>query len=200
MLHPASADGARERNRALFGGGFGGVYSFYIERERLCRLIAALVWGADSRPFYASMRRIGEVRQGALIVDAPCGAGLAFRGLRPGQRVAHLASSQMVDGGRRGGQNDTDGSVLAAEPDKSGRPMSSSGLAAHPVMLGLPVCVLPSAPCCGGRDATPIVGHPAGTSTVVSCRELPPVIVRADGGRARSAPEFFSRLATPAVS
>jgi SAM-dependent methyltransferase len=89
--HSAAADNARERNRALFDGAFGGLYSFYIERERLCRLIAALVWGADSRPFYASMRSIGEVRRDGLIVDAPCGAGVAFRGLRPDQRVRYVA-------------------------------------------------------------------------------------------------------------
>jgi stalled ribosome rescue protein Dom34 len=41
---------------------------------------------------------------------------------------AHVASSQMADRGRRSGQNDTDGSVLAAQPDKSqGRPVSRSG-------------------------------------------------------------------------
>jgi ubiquinone/menaquinone biosynthesis C-methylase UbiE len=104
MLHPASADSARERNRALFDGAFGGVYSFYIERERLSRLIAAFVWGADSRPFYASMRAIGGVRHGGLIVDGPCGAGVAFRGLRPGQRVRYIAldlSSRMLELARR---------------------------------------------------------------------------------------------------
>jgi hypothetical protein len=40
---------------------------------------------------------------------------------------SHVASSRFV-WGRRSGRNDTDGSVLAAQPDKSqGRPLSSPG-------------------------------------------------------------------------
>jgi ubiquinone/menaquinone biosynthesis C-methylase UbiE len=104
MLYPASANTARERNRALFDGAFGGVYSFYIERERLSRLIAASVWGADTRRFYASMGAIGDVGDGGLIVDAPCGAGVAVRALRPGQRVRYIAldlSPRMLELARR---------------------------------------------------------------------------------------------------
>ncbi|HEX8854435.1 MAG TPA: class I SAM-dependent methyltransferase [Thermoleophilaceae bacterium] len=103
MPNPATGDNARERNRALFDGAFGAVYGLYIERERLSRLIAALVWGSDSRPFYASMRAIGAVPDGGLIVDAPCGAGVAFRGLRPSQHVRYIAldlSSRMLERAR----------------------------------------------------------------------------------------------------
>jgi ubiquinone/menaquinone biosynthesis C-methylase UbiE len=91
---PQSTDPAaatRERNRDFFGGAFGPVYSFYMEHPPLSRLIARLVWGADIRPFYASMEEIGRVRDGGLIVDAPCGAGVAFRGLRPDQQVRYVA-------------------------------------------------------------------------------------------------------------
>jgi ubiquinone/menaquinone biosynthesis C-methylase UbiE len=76
---------------SLFDGTFGRVYGFYIERERLSRLIAALVWGADIRPFYASMRVIAETPDGGVVVDAPCGGGVAFRGLRPEQEVRYVA-------------------------------------------------------------------------------------------------------------
>src|SRR5919109_4704833 len=95
---------ARERNRALFDGPFGRIYGFYIERERLSRLIAAIVWGGDVRPFYASMRAIADVPEGGVIVDAPCGSGVAFRGLRQGQRVRYLAldlSPRMLERARR---------------------------------------------------------------------------------------------------
>lgn len=98
------ADNTRERNRALFDGPFGRVYSFYIERERLSRLIAAVVWGGDIRPFYASMRAIAEAPDAGVIVDAPCGAGVALRGLRPGQRVRYIAldlSPQMLERARK---------------------------------------------------------------------------------------------------
>ena len=62
-----------------------------MERPPLARLIARLVWGADIRRYYASMEEIGRVPDGGLIVDAPCGAGVAFRGLRPEQRLRYLA-------------------------------------------------------------------------------------------------------------
>jgi SAM-dependent methyltransferase len=104
MVRVASGENARERNRALFDGAFGRLYGSYIDRERLSRLISALVWGADSRPFYASMGAIAEVRDRGLIVDAPCGAGVAFRALRPSQQVRYLAldlSPRMLERARR---------------------------------------------------------------------------------------------------
>jgi ubiquinone/menaquinone biosynthesis C-methylase UbiE len=98
------ADSARERNRRVFDGAFGSVYGAYIRRARLARLIARLVWGSDTRRFYASMAAIGHVADGGTIVDAPCGSGVAFRGLRPGQRVRYLGfdlSPRMLDQARR---------------------------------------------------------------------------------------------------
>jgi ubiquinone/menaquinone biosynthesis C-methylase UbiE len=86
-----AADDARQRNRRLFDGVFGSVYSFYMERERLSRLVGRAVWGSDVRPFYASMGAIGEVGDRGTIVDVPCGAGIALRGLRSGQRVRYRA-------------------------------------------------------------------------------------------------------------
>lgn len=85
------AEQTRGRNRALFGGRFGPIYSFYMEHAPLARVIALMVWGSDIRPFYASMAEIGRVPDGGLVVDAPCGAGVAFRGLRPEQHLRYLA-------------------------------------------------------------------------------------------------------------
>jgi ubiquinone/menaquinone biosynthesis C-methylase UbiE len=104
MFAAGVAERTRERNRAVFDGAFGRAYSFYTERERLSRLIAAVVWGGDIRPFYASMGAIGTTRDGGTIVDAPCGAGVAFRGLDPGQQVRYIAldlSRHMVERARR---------------------------------------------------------------------------------------------------
>jgi ubiquinone/menaquinone biosynthesis C-methylase UbiE len=104
MPDPRSADSARARNWALFEGAFGEIYGLYIEREHLSRVIAALLWGADIRAFYASMRLIGEVRDGGVIVDVPCGAGVAVRGLRVGQNVRYIAldlSPRMIERARR---------------------------------------------------------------------------------------------------
>jgi ubiquinone/menaquinone biosynthesis C-methylase UbiE len=99
-----AADTARERNRHVFDGAFGAIYDAYIRRERLARLIAWVVWGSDIRPFYGSMAAIGEVADGGTIVDVPCGAGVALRGLRPGQRVRYLGfdlSPRMLERARR---------------------------------------------------------------------------------------------------
>ena len=98
------ADTARERNRRVFDGVFGSVYGAYIRRERLARLIAWVLWGSDTRPFYASMAAIGQVAADGTIVDAPCGSGVAFRALRPAQRVRYLGfdlSPRMLEQARR---------------------------------------------------------------------------------------------------
>jgi SAM-dependent methyltransferase len=87
----------------MFGGAFGRVYSFYIGHERVSRLVGLVLWGSDTRPFYSSMSTVGEVPSGATIVDAPCGAGVAFRALAPDQDVRYLAvdvSPEMLDRAR----------------------------------------------------------------------------------------------------
>lgn len=70
---------------------FGAAFSAYMERPRLSRLIARTFWGSDVRPYYASMAAIAQVPDGGTIVDCPCGAGPAFRGLKPSQNVRYLA-------------------------------------------------------------------------------------------------------------
>jgi SAM-dependent methyltransferase len=82
---------AAERNRALFDGGFGRVYSFYMGREPVARAVGRLVWGGDIRPFYERLDAIGAVPPGGLIVDAPCGSGIAFRALDPAADARYVA-------------------------------------------------------------------------------------------------------------
>jgi SAM-dependent methyltransferase len=86
-----SREGAAGRNLALFGGTFGAVYATYMERPWLGRTVSRLVWGSDLRPYYRSMRAIGELPAGATVVDVPCGAGPAFREVRPDQDIRYLA-------------------------------------------------------------------------------------------------------------
>lgn len=71
-------------------GPFGAVYDYYIERPRLARLVLGLMWGVDPRPFYRSIAAVGEMPEGATILDVPCGGGVALRGLRPAQRVSWI--------------------------------------------------------------------------------------------------------------
>ena len=95
---------ARERNRGLFDGPFGGLYSFYIGRPLLSPLIARVVWGSDIRPYMESLRTVGSTREGDVVVDAPCGSGIALRHLRPEASLRYLAvdiSRAMVERTRR---------------------------------------------------------------------------------------------------
>ncbi|HTA14509.1 MAG TPA: class I SAM-dependent methyltransferase [Solirubrobacteraceae bacterium] len=71
-------------------GPFGAVYDYYIERPRLARLVLGLMWGVDPRPFYRSIAAVGEMPEGATILDVPCGGAVVLRGLRPGQRVSWI--------------------------------------------------------------------------------------------------------------
>jgi SAM-dependent methyltransferase len=84
-------DEVRTRNRASFDGVFGRLYSFWMERPWLGRAVGLVLWGGDAKPYYESMRAVGELPAGALVVDAPCGAGVAFSALSPRQQVRYLA-------------------------------------------------------------------------------------------------------------
>jgi ubiquinone/menaquinone biosynthesis C-methylase UbiE len=83
---------------------FGVVYSAYMERPWLSRLISRAVWGGDSRAYYESMDAVAGVASGGTIIDCPCGAGPAFRGLdpaRPGRYVAADLSPSMLRRARK---------------------------------------------------------------------------------------------------
>jgi len=80
-----------ERNRASFDGAFGRLYSYWMEKPWLGRAVGMVMWGGDPKPFYESMRAVGELPPGAVVVDAPCGAGVAFSALSPHQRLRYVA-------------------------------------------------------------------------------------------------------------
>jgi SAM-dependent methyltransferase len=93
---------ATERN--VCAGPFGAVYDFYIERPRLARALLGLMWGVDPRPFYASLGAVGELPEGATVLDVPCGGGVALRGLRAGQRAQWIgvdSEPAMIERARR---------------------------------------------------------------------------------------------------
>jgi SAM-dependent methyltransferase len=68
------------------------VYDFIVERERLARVLGRVGWGTDTRLLYDRIALIGEMPDGAAILDVPCGGGLAFRALRPEQEVRYVAA------------------------------------------------------------------------------------------------------------
>lgn len=87
-----------------YDGRLGSGYDAYIKRPAVARLIGRVLWAADTRPMYALLHAVGEVPDGATVLDAPCGGGLAFRGLRPDQRVRYVAidlSEGMLERARR---------------------------------------------------------------------------------------------------
>jgi SAM-dependent methyltransferase len=84
-------DETRARVRANFDGAFGRAYSYWMERPWLARGVGLALWGGDAQPYYDSMRAIGQLPEGAVVADAPCGAGAAFTALSPRQRLRYLA-------------------------------------------------------------------------------------------------------------
>lgn len=70
---------------------FGGVYDFYIERPWLAHLIGRMMWGVDLRPMYGMIDEISEAEDGELLLDVPCGGGLALRALGKDQRLRFVA-------------------------------------------------------------------------------------------------------------
>jgi SAM-dependent methyltransferase len=73
-------------------GPFGAFYDFYIERPRLMQAIGRAIWGIDASVLYAGMKPIEAAGSGAVIADVPCGGGVAFRALAPGQDVRYVAA------------------------------------------------------------------------------------------------------------
>ncbi|MGP0035326.1 MAG: class I SAM-dependent methyltransferase, partial [Solirubrobacteraceae bacterium] len=67
------------------------VYDSVVEHERLAGVLGRLIWGTDTSAFYREITRLAQEADGTVILDVPCGGGVAFRGLRPGQRVRYVA-------------------------------------------------------------------------------------------------------------
>jgi SAM-dependent methyltransferase len=82
---------ASERVPNACAGPFGAFYDFYIERPWLTQAVGRLLWGIDSSVLYASMEPIRRAPARAMIVDVPCGGGVAFRALSPAQDVRYVA-------------------------------------------------------------------------------------------------------------
>jgi SAM-dependent methyltransferase len=68
------------------------VYDSAVEHGHVARVLGRLIWGTDTARFFRDIARLADVPDGAAILDVPCGGGVAFRGLRPGQRVRYVAA------------------------------------------------------------------------------------------------------------
>jgi SAM-dependent methyltransferase len=95
---------ASERVPNACAGPFGAFYDFYIERPWLTQAVGRVLWGIDSSVLYASLEPIRRAPAGAMIVDVPCGGGVAFRALSPAQDVRYLAADLSPKMLRRAGR------------------------------------------------------------------------------------------------
>ncbi|HEX3242479.1 MAG TPA: class I SAM-dependent methyltransferase [Solirubrobacterales bacterium] len=78
--------------RDFYASPFGVAYSAYMERPRIGRRVARIVWSGDTRPYYESMTAVAELPAGGTIVDCPCGAGPALRALDPERDVRYIGA------------------------------------------------------------------------------------------------------------
>jgi len=76
--------------RDFYASPFGVAYSAYMERPRVVRRISRAVWAGDIGPYYESMAAIAGVPDGGTVVDCPCGAGPALRGLERDRDVRYV--------------------------------------------------------------------------------------------------------------
>jgi ubiquinone/menaquinone biosynthesis C-methylase UbiE len=68
------------------------VYDAGVKHDRVARVGAWAMWGADMRRMFADVARLADAPAGDSVLDIPCGGGFAFRGLRPGQAVHYVAA------------------------------------------------------------------------------------------------------------
>jgi ubiquinone/menaquinone biosynthesis C-methylase UbiE len=68
------------------------VYEWSVEHPRLGALAWRAVIGSDLSLLYDAVAEIGTLPAGSVVLDVPCGGGVALRGLRPGQGLTYLAA------------------------------------------------------------------------------------------------------------
>jgi len=79
---------------------WGSFYDWTVEHPTVGRALWAAGIQSDLRLLYAAAGEIGRQREGARVLDVPCGGGVAVRALRPGQGVDYVAadiSRKMLD-------------------------------------------------------------------------------------------------------
>ena len=121
-----------------------GVYDWIVERPQIARLGGRLLWGADAALFYDAHATVADAPAGGVVLDVPCGGGVAFRRL-PAKRdfryVAADLDELMLDRARaearRRGVNDiefvrADVTALPLEDASVDLCVSSAGLHCFP--------------------------------------------------------------------
>ena len=68
------------------------VYDWSVEHPRVGGLGWRVAVGSDLGLLYAAAAEVGTLPAGSVVLDVPCGGGVALRGLRPGQGLTYLAA------------------------------------------------------------------------------------------------------------
>jgi SAM-dependent methyltransferase len=68
------------------------VYDWSVEHPRLGGLAWRAAVGSDLSMLYDAADEISSQPAGSMVLDVPCGGGVALRGLRPGQGITYLAA------------------------------------------------------------------------------------------------------------
>lgn len=71
---------------------FAAIYDTAVERERVARVAGSAMWGTDTRRLFAYIAQASDMPAESSVLDVPCGGGLGFRGLRPGQDLRYVAT------------------------------------------------------------------------------------------------------------
>src|SRR3984893_18851553 len=66
------------------------LYDLGVEHERVAAALGRLLWGSDVRRLYSEQHLLAFLPEGSLVIDIPCGGGVAFRGLESGRRLPYL--------------------------------------------------------------------------------------------------------------
>ncbi len=67
-------------------------YDWAVEHEHVAGVLGRLIWGTDTSAFYRDIARLSDLPAGTKVLDIPCGGGVAFRGLRPQQKLDYVAA------------------------------------------------------------------------------------------------------------
>jgi SAM-dependent methyltransferase len=94
MTGEASTARASDRVAQQWSKGNAGarMYDFIVMHKRVAGPLGRLMWGNDMGGLYADVAALRELTAGTRILDIPCGGGVAFRGLAPGQPVRYVAA------------------------------------------------------------------------------------------------------------
>lgn len=68
----------------------GASYDWAMGQEAVARRFGRLVMGADVERVYRAMSVVGEIPDGAAILDVPCGGGIAMLRIRPDQDIRYV--------------------------------------------------------------------------------------------------------------